>query len=209
VGYPVGAMTRTYSTRPDDLPAVLFEDGPAGVPAGVNFASTTVRPVGVVVPRGTVRPLPAREPASVPTEPLCEEAPGGAVEGQRVLLMAPKPVVVPPLPEPAPAQLVGMWEGSVEDVTGESMFVRLVDLVHGRPEEVAQLDLHDVSEDDLPLVREGATFYWSIVRVRTAYGRVQQRSEVRFRRFPSPSANEEDAARAWAAAVYKLLSTSG
>jgi hypothetical protein len=188
------------STSLHDAPAVIFE-GLGGYPVGgTMFAGV----VGFVVPSSSPRPR---------TTPLLETMPPTGTSDSKTLNAEERstdlePVAVPPLPSFQPTTTVGLWLGSVERVEAESLIAHLVDLEHGRPEEVAEFDLAEVAEDDRALVRPGATFFWSITRVRTESGRVEQRSELRFRRLLPPSEQERAAGKEWAAAALKLFRAS-
>lgn len=77
------------------------------------------------------------------------------------------------------------WVGRVEFVQNETFCAILLDSMnsHNPPEEV-ELDLREVSESDLPLLAEGATFYWSIGYRDTPGGQRERISTLRFARQP-------------------------
>ncbi len=69
----------------------------------------------------------------------------------------------------------------------------------GRPQrekwEFAEFDFDDVSdEDDIDLIVEGATFYWSIGRARNEAGTRQNASLLRLKRRPALSQRVRDMA---------------
>jgi len=77
------------------------------------------------------------------------------------------------------------WIGEVEQVKAERFVAMLVDATNSRnPPEQVELDLEEVSESDLPLLAEGATFYWSIGYRDTPGGQRQRISTIRFARHP-------------------------
>jgi hypothetical protein len=82
------------------------------------------------------------------------------------------------------------WEGRVLDVLKDSFVAIVTDLTMPGVEEQVELDLEEVTPDDLPLVRPGAVFYWSI-GYRDEPSRSRSRvSVIRFRRLPRWSERE-------------------
>jgi hypothetical protein len=189
------------STSLHDAPAVIFEGSERHPAGGTMFAGA----ISVVVPSLPPRPRTTR---LLETMPPTTTSDGKTLSGQEQLAADLEPVAVPPLPSSQPTTTVGLWLGSVDQVEAESLVAHLVDLEHGRPEEVAEFDLAEIAEDDRALVRAGATFFWSITRVRTESGRVEQRSELRFRRLLPPSEQERASGKEWAAAALKLFRAS-
>lgn len=193
--------SKPFSTSPHDAPAVIFE-GSVGHPVGGTISAGAV---GVVVPSA---------PSCPRFTPLTETMPPTGTSGVKTLngqeqsVASLEPVAVPPLPSSQPTTTVGLWLGSVEQVAAESLIAHLVDLEHGRPEEIAEFDLAEIAEDDRALVRAGATFFWLITRVQTESGRVEQRSELRFRRLLPPSEQEMTSGKEWAAAALELFRAS-
>jgi hypothetical protein len=54
------------------------------------------------------------------------------------------------------------WEGVVEELGDAELVARLYDLTDpSREPEVATFSLDELSDDDLPLAKPGAVFYWS------------------------------------------------
>lgn len=87
------------------------------------------------------------------------------------------------------------WEGVVLEVMTGSFLVRLVDLTRTGPDEEAELPLDEISEEDRPLVRPGAIFYWHIGYHTSYSGQRTRTSIIRFRRLPAWTREEIDAAR--------------
>jgi len=83
------------------------------------------------------------------------------------------------------------WVGRVEHVKADRFLAVLVDATnpHNPPEQV-ELDLDEVSPGDLPLLAEGATFYWSIGYRDTPGGQRDRISTLRFARQPRLSKTE-------------------
>ena len=82
-------------------------------------------------------------------------------------------------------RVLQQWEGVVTDVTNDSFFADLQDLSDSsHPLEVVEIPIDEVSEDDRPLLVEGAVFYWSIGHETSAGGTLRRMSEIRMRRMP-------------------------
>jgi hypothetical protein len=76
------------------------------------------------------------------------------------------------------------WEGRVVEVLKDSFVGVLADMTMPGVEEQVELDLEEVTPDDLPLVQPGAVFYWSIGYRAEPSGTRSRASEIRFRRLP-------------------------
>lgn len=85
------------------------------------------------------------------------------------------------------------WEGIVEEFDGENIQVKLIDLTNGGTDEEAQLDIQDISKDDLQLVKEGAMFYWSIGYETQLDRQVKKSSFIKFKRLPKLDPSQFDA----------------
>ena len=82
-------------------------------------------------------------------------------------------------------QVLKQWEGVVTDVTSDSFFADLQDLGDSSlPLEVVEIPIAEVSEDDRPLLSEGAIFYWSLGYETSPGGQLRRMSEIRLRRTP-------------------------
>ena len=77
------------------------------------------------------------------------------------------------------------WIGRVESVHDEQFVAITTDATNPRnPPEEVEFDLTEVSEGDLPLVAEGAMFYWSIGYRDSPGGQRERVSSLRFVRSP-------------------------
>lgn len=77
------------------------------------------------------------------------------------------------------------WEGRVVSRT-ESTFGAVVVALRGVPtEEIVEFDLEEITPDDIPMVVEGAVFYWSIGYREERSGERSRSSVIRFRRLPA------------------------
>jgi hypothetical protein len=118
---------------------------------------------------------------------------------------------IPKFPVLQPMQIhqsivsIQKWEGHVLQVLKNSFAARLADLTSPVAEEDAEFPLSKVSADDLPLVREGAVFYWSIVDHTDLTGRLHTISTLRFRRLPPWTPEEIQKASLEAKKIAKLL----
>ena len=105
-------------------------------------------------------------------------------------------------------QLLQSWAGNVISIESDSF----VAVVHDRtnpnnPDGEVTLDIKEVTSDDLPLLAEGAVFYWSIGYADFP-GRPRLRiSEIRFRRLPSWSQKEIDSSKEKAKRLAKRFAT--
>ena len=95
------------------------------------------------------------------------------------------------------------WVGYVIDVSNDTFLARLITIVGEGSEIEAEIFLEEVDERDHPLIRPGATFYWSIGYNDTS-GR-QRVSEIRFRRLSPWTPEELEAANAEAASIRALF----
>lgn len=77
------------------------------------------------------------------------------------------------------------FEGRVLSVGSQRFTVRLTNLSEpSAQEEEAELFIEEVWDDDKPLLRPGAEFYWSIGYERKAFGQRTRASIIRFKRLP-------------------------
>jgi hypothetical protein len=70
-----------------------------------------------------------------------------------------------------------------------------VDKTKGGPEEEAEIPLEELSPHDLPLVRAGAVFYWTIGYRDSVTGQRTRQSSIVFRRLPAWTDRELEALR--------------
>ena len=100
----------------------------------------------------------------------------------------------PPIPYIAPAvrfheprtsfRILQKWQGIVTAVAEESFTVRLLDLMRDMPEEEAEISLDEVSDDERPLVKEGAVFLLHVGYATSEGGQRSRTAILRFRRLP-------------------------
>lgn len=83
-------------------------------------------------------------------------------------------------------QTLQKWEGYIVAIDGENIIVRLKDITNGGIDEEAEFTFSDVSEDDKPLIEEGAVFYWNL-GYQITKGTRKKASIIRFRRLPAIS----------------------
>lgn len=89
-------------------------------------------------------------------------------------------------------QVLQKWEGTVEEIDGETIHVSLKDLSHKGVDEEAFLDFNDISQDDLPLVKLGAMFYWSLGYETHLDKQVRKSSLIKFKRLANINSSEFD-----------------
>ncbi|MBE7157215.1 MAG: hypothetical protein INR62_02045 [Rhodospirillales bacterium] len=95
------------------------------------------------------------------------------------------------------------WEGVVLEVTPDSFIARLTDGRDSKVVEEAEIDLQEVSPEDLELIQEGAVFYWKIqYQDRPSRQRI---SDIRFRRLPDWTPEQTALADQEAARVCELI----
>ncbi|MEE1951357.1 hypothetical protein V0R48_20490 [Pseudomonas alcaligenes] len=82
------------------------------------------------------------------------------------------------------------WEGVVLDISEDGFYSRLVDLSNPKIIEEGEFKQEDVSEDQLPLLRVGAIFRWSIGYERLPGGQRRKSSGIVFRRLPAWTSKE-------------------
>lgn len=92
--------------------------------------------------------------------------------------------------------VIQSWEGYVIETDEErGVFLAHLKPVKGESGDLeAEIYLSEISEDDLPLVKPGAMFYWSIGYIIKSTGTKINASVIRFRRMPTWSKQDiEDA----------------
>ncbi len=97
------------------------------------------------------------------------------------------------------------WEGYVLSVSVDSFVARLVDSKHIRPDEEAEFDVNELTEDDREMLEPGAVFYWSIGYYDKPSGQRIRASEIRFRRLPAWTKEELKEAREHAKRLSEQL----
>ncbi len=77
------------------------------------------------------------------------------------------------------------WTGRVQRIENGMFVAELTDTMNpGNPIEEVELDTSEVSAGDLPLLEEGAIFYWTIGYRDSAGGQRSRVSTLRFARLP-------------------------
>lgn len=89
-------------------------------------------------------------------------------------------------------QVLQKWEGIVEEINGDTILVKLIDLTNGGTHEETELDLQDISPDDIQLVKKGAMFYWSIGYETQRDRQVKKSSFIKFKRLPKLDPSQFD-----------------
>lgn len=97
------------------------------------------------------------------------------------------------------------WEGFVLDVGEETFTARLVDLKNRGIEEEAEIYITEITEEDYPLLKPGAVFYWSIGHFDHYSGQRFNTGMIRFRRLPGFSRREIDLAQKKAQEIRQLF----
>ena len=97
------------------------------------------------------------------------------------------------------------WEGVVTDIREDFFTARLINLTNNAPDETAEFPLEEISEDDHPLLKEGAIFYWNIGYRNKYSGQRERVSLVRFRRLPVWQKDEINAAQKEAENLLEIL----
>ena len=78
-----------------------------------------------------------------------------------------------------------IWEGIVVNCTATKFIARIVDRTNpSNPEEVAEFESEEVSDDDRQLIKPGASFYWTVGTERSPAGQIRNVAIVNFRRTP-------------------------
>jgi hypothetical protein len=103
------------------------------------------------------------------------------------------------------ANLRGIREGIVLEVLDEGFLARLVDLTQKGVDEEAEFSLYDIAEDDKPLIKPGAIFYWDISHDTNDSDHRTRISHIHFRRLPEWSHQEIEEARREADRLGKVL----
>jgi len=76
------------------------------------------------------------------------------------------------------------WEGCVSEIEAEQGIfrARLVSLTKPEPDEEAEFEINDISDEDRELLAPGAIFYWNIVAYQSPVGQRTKQSIIRFKR---------------------------
>jgi hypothetical protein len=77
---------------------------------------------------------------------------------------------------------LGKWQGQVLESLDDRFKAVLHDFNSSKVIDVAEFSFADISDDDRPLVRPGAVFYWYLLYHNTKTGRRERQSQIWFRR---------------------------
>lgn len=98
------------------------------------------------------------------------------------------------------------WEGVVTRVAQDEFSVVLRDLTPAKAADLeAVLPLEEVSDEDLPLLKEGAVLYWTIGYEHTLTGQRKRVSIIRLRRLPAWTRKDIGRVKEKAAELEKLF----
>jgi len=97
------------------------------------------------------------------------------------------------------------YEGVVLDVRGETFIARLRNLTEDLPDEEAEFIVEDLSKDDLPLLRDGAIFYWNMGYRDLVGGQRIACHMINFRRLPAWTSREIAKAGEKAGSLFNWL----
>lgn len=179
---PVNKKDDDLLYRASDL-GVLVADVPALGGGDADAASTTV-PSGLQVKAdvSAVADIPAGR------------------KGARIVRL-PRPSALP-----YHFELRQQWEGVVTRIARDEFSVVLRDLTPSKAADLeAVLPLEEVSEEDLPLLKEGAVLYWTIGYEHTLTGQRKRVSIIRLRRLPAWTRKDIGRVKERAAELKKLF----
>jgi hypothetical protein len=115
---------------------------------------------------------------------------------------------VPPIREKE--RLIQHWEGTVVSTTRKTFVAQLSDVMHpDMPALRVTLDTDEVSDDDLPLIRPGAIFDWTISHQTRVHGQKDTLVRIRFRRLPAWSKRDLQRVREDARRYDELFADDG
>lgn len=80
------------------------------------------------------------------------------------------------------------WEGEVVELCDDAFIARLHDLTCEQPRDIfeeAEFSIRDISDYEIPLLKEGAIFRWSLGYYRTSTGGRSRGARLVFRRLPA------------------------
>lgn len=97
------------------------------------------------------------------------------------------------------------FEGTVLELTADSIVARLMDRTNPGLEEEAEIPLAEVRFEERELVRPGAVFRWTIGDQQGTDGRRTRVSTIRFQRLPSWTCREVGEAKKAAGVVLESL----
>ena len=103
-------------------------------------------------------------------------------------------------------ELLQQWEGVVQTVAGDTFMVALRDLTNpSHVNEDAEIDIQEISPDDITLLQPGAVLYWSIGYETTHSGQRKRVSAIRLRRMPVWSKRDVNDVKRRAAELWQVF----
>lgn len=105
-----------------------------------------------------------------------------------------------------PFHMLQQWEGKVVTVSRDTFVAIISDRTNPEnPQEEVEIELSEISQNDISLVRPGSFFYWA-VGYEDAPGIPRQRvSRIRFRRLPGWTTREIQRAKQKASQLAELF----
>jgi hypothetical protein len=91
------------------------------------------------------------------------------------------------------SMLTQKWIGHVTQISGDVFSARLKDLSSGGTDEEAEFDVSDIPQEDIPLLKLGAAFYWNVGKA-SYNGQYKTESFIRFQRLRDWDESDMDAA---------------
>lgn len=73
------------------------------------------------------------------------------------------------------------WIGHVVEIKDDVFIAELIDKTNGGTKEIAEFEMDSVSPSDIPLLKLGSSFYWSISK-KNLNGQIINESFIRFQR---------------------------
>lgn len=108
-------------------------------------------------------------------------------------------------------EVLQKWEGFVSSVDkkNRTFSAQISDVTNeNNPDEEVQVSFDEISESDIPLIEEGAIFYWVIGYQKEKNGQNLRSSAIRFRRLPAWSKRELKKAKESANELSKYFNSS-
>jgi hypothetical protein len=97
------------------------------------------------------------------------------------------------------------WVGNIIELTNNGFKAKLIDKTSGGTYEIGEFEKNDVSRDDLPLIRIGATFYLSVGYENNSSGQIAKSLVLRFQRLAEWTEQDFDSAKDAADNINKKI----
>jgi len=101
--------------------------------------------------------------------------------------------------------LLKQWVGQIDEVTPDSIWATLHDDSERGHDEIVEIPLSQIPIADRQLLRDGATFYWSIGYVRNAAGTETRVSDIRMKRNPLWTQHHLDSIKRRSAILFRSM----